>query len=269
MMKILFSIVACVALSYAALCFLAWKFQTKLIFHPSNLPNNFQFGFQEDFEEVWLKAEDGVKLHGLWFHAQESRGTVLFFHGNAGAMDDWGHVAPDFLQHGYSVLVTDYRSFGKSEGKIESQEQLFADARKFWDFLEAKGENNILICGRSIGTGIATQLASKVSSSCLILETPYYSVLELAVHYFPFLPHQQLSRFPLETNLYIKNVKIPIYAIHGTSDKVIPFSHAQKLADEFARINFTVVKGGEHNDLGLTPEYNHFLKEALQQSENP
>ncbi len=87
-----------------------------------------QFAFNLPVEEVFLPAGDGAEIHALYFKAEKPRGAVLYFHGNAGSARAWGFVAEPFVQRGYSVLMPDYRSFGKSTGKI-SEKALYHDAR--------------------------------------------------------------------------------------------------------------------------------------------
>ena len=262
-MKTALFILFLLIIGYLAICLLAWKYQSNLIFHPDKLPPDYIFPFQEDFEEVRLETNDGLRFHNLLFKTENAKKVVLYFHGNGGALDNWGYIAPTFLNRNHDVFIHDFRGYGKSEGTLRSQRQMFLDAKTCYKYLTKKGYREVVIYGRSIGTGVAAKLASEVDAEALILETPYYSLLDLSKHYFPFLPHFLLSRFPLQTHHFLAKVSCPVFTIHGTRDQVIPFSQAQRLATEFPHINFTIVEEGDHNNLEQYPVYQQFLDEAL------
>ena len=136
-------------------------------------------------------------------------------------------------------------------GKL-SEQGFYEDAEYCYKYLlEFYSEEDILLYGRSLGTGIATYVASKHHPKQLILETPYYSILDVAKHRFPIFPVTSLLRYQFPSNEFIANVNCPITMFHGTEDTVIPYSSAQKLYTVAPQDNtrFITINGGGHNNL--------------------
>ncbi len=239
--------------------------QEKLIFLPSKLPQEFEFSFRHDFEEVSLAAEDGSLLNSIHFKQDNPKGLILYFHGNAGDLSRWGDITSFFVDRKYDVLVMDYRTYGKSTGKL-SEDALHSDAQLFYDYaLKQYEEHQIILYGRSLGTGIATKLASKNNPNKLILETPYYSLMEVARERFPFLPVTWFMKYKLLTYEFIKSVSCPITIFHGTSDNVIPYKSGRRLFDAIPRQTkdfYTIVEGG-HNNLIEFDDYLNGINKAL------
>lgn len=201
--------------------------QEKMIFHQSKLPSDHRFAFTEPFEEMSIACEDGTKLNGLLFTTENPKGLVFYLHGNAGTIEQWGNLGSDFSGMGYDIFVLDYRGYGKSEGNIESEAQFFADVTAAYQTLE-KRYDNIVVIGYSIGTGPSAYLASKFNPSALVLQAPYYNLVELADSRVPFVP-DFLKKYRFETNLFLPKVKCPVYIFHGTDDRLIAFSHGERL----------------------------------------
>ena len=267
MKKVLIILIVILVLVYALICTLVWIFQEKLLFHPNKLAFDHTFRFEQKFDEVFLNTGDGQQIHALHFKTgtEQAKGVVLYFHGNAGALDSWGMLAGDFVSRNHDLFIIDYRGYGKSTGNIHREKQLHKDARLAYDHLiKTYLPNDVVIYGRSIGSGIAAKLAKDVAPAKLILETPYFSLIELTDHYAGFLPNSILSRYKLQTNKWLPDVKCPVFIIHGTADQVIPFSQAEKLSQvKHPEIRFIPVEGGTHNNLGEFGEYLEMLDIAL------
>ncbi|MFB6305666.1 MAG: alpha/beta hydrolase, partial [Flavobacteriales bacterium] len=216
---------------YGLIFLFLYLFQEKLIFHPKKLPDDFKFHFDNDFEEKNYYPEEGVKINSLHFFTRVSnkKGIILYLHGNSGSNQQWGMVAENYLKRGYDLFTMDYRGFGKSRGKL-SENALFMDAHYIYNYLKYQyRENEIIVYGVSLGTGIASYISSINSPKMLILETPYYSLMDLAEHYYPFLPHSLILNYPLRTAKYLKNVKCPLYIFHGDQDKIVYYKSSLKL----------------------------------------
>jgi len=238
--------------------------QNKLIFFPEKLPQEHVFNFPFPFEEINVQTENDVTINALHFKANQSKGVVLYFHGNAGSLVGWGYVAPDFLTNGYDLFIIDYRTFGKSTGNL-SEKALLQDADSLYNYLlKSYSEDKIIVYGRSLGTGIATKLATKYSPKMLVLETPYYNFKSLAKKHFPFLPVSLILRYKFPTDKWIVNVNCPIYLIHGTSDHIVPYQSSKKLIELIGSKGelFTIVGGG-HNNLSDFPEFHQGLSKVL------
>jgi len=257
--EIIFTLLGLAVLVYGLLYFL----QEKLIFFPEILPADHQFGFAHPFEEVWLEADEQVQLHGLWFQKAESKGIVLFFHGNAGSVDSWGDLAPLYLKNGYDVFFLDYRGYGKSQGKIQSEKQLIADAQLAYDWLKERyPKARFVVSGTSIGTGIATQVAANNSVDLLLLNSPYSGLQDLIREKYPIVP-PFVVKYKLPTWQYVNQVDAPIVVFHGQKDNLIPPSHAVTLKKQRSDIPMHIFPRSGHNDLSADPEYRRALSEVL------
>lgn len=251
------------AIAYALFCGMLFMFQERLIFFPQHDPPGTRYAFDLPVEEVWIPVE-GARLHALWFRVPEPQGVVLYLHGNAGSLRSWGAVGPDLAARGYDVLIVDYRGYGQSTGQISGEAQLHADMATVYTWvLERYPEQQVVLYGRSLGSGLATRLAAERTPRLLILESPFYSLEALARQQFPFVP-PFLLRYPLRTWSWIGAVRAPVVIIHGTADEVVPFADGERLAAAVRTpLRFVAVSGGGHNDLAVFPVYDEALDEAL------
>lgn len=257
--------------TYCLLCILLFFFQERLIFFPQKLPLDHTFLLTGDFEERYFQVDETTTIHTLHFYAENPKGVILYFHGNAGSLEGWGDVANDFVQLGYDVLISDYRSFGKSTGKI-SEEGLYQDGQLLYDFLLEKYDpTQITIFGRSLGTGVATHLAANNPAKRLILETPFSNFIDLAQSKFKIFPVKFLSKFKFENNKKNSKIKYPIHIFHGTKDFVIPYQNAVQLktllkeenAESGLGDSFITIENGGHNNLFTSKLYWEQLKMIL------
>ena len=240
-------------------------FQEKMLFRPTTLAQDFQYSFNHPFEELFLKAEDGAVINALHFKSKESKGAILYFHGNAGDLSRWGTITEYFVNLNYDVFVMDYRTYGKSTG-ILSEKALYNDAQLCYDALKTSyNENEITIYGRSLGTAIATKTAASNNPKQLILETPYYSIVDVAKIRFPFMPVSYLMNYELPTHKFINDVRCPIYMFHGTDDYVVPYSSGEKLFNGSPKdqVIFVTIKNAGHNNLIDFDLYHQQIKVIL------
>lgn len=250
---------------YAILCGGLYFFQENLIFHPRQLPQDYTFEFQNDFEEVWLDALDGARLHGLHFTIENPKGVIVYFHGNAGDLSRWGELVQPLLKKQYNVVVMDYRGYGKSSGEL-TQEALYKDSLLWYAFAKAEYPNaNVIAYGRSLGTTFATYVASKKEVSQLLLETPFMSIEDEAHSRFLILPTETLLKFKFPTVDFINQVKAPITIFHGTDDSVVDYNHGKELFEhiEQGAKQFIEVPDGGHNNLIEFAEFREGLSEVL------
>ncbi|TAG86247.1 MAG: alpha/beta hydrolase, partial [Bacteroidetes bacterium] len=241
-------------------------FQERIFFLPQYLEDDYIFRYSDSFEEIYIENNNkDDKLHALWFKNKQKKSekVILYFHGNGGSLDSWGSISNNFTKLGYDILMIDYRTYGKSRGKL-SEKKLFNDAKLSFQFLKNHyQEQNMTIYGRSIGTGIATYLASETKPKRLILETPYYNFHSLVTHHAPILPAFLLLRYSFSSNKYLKKVSCPVYIFHGTEDKTIPYKFGKQLANAIPAQNFITIEYGNHNNLSSYPYYQQKLKEIL------
>lgn len=260
---ILFSIVAL----YLIGAFLFYFFQEKLIFLDEKLSQDFIFGFDRPFTERNISMQDGAVINLLHFKAKESKGLIIYFHGNAGNLDRWGEVVYPYVDWGYDVVIPDFRGYGKSTGK-RTEAKLFSDAQAIYDaYTSTIPESKVILFGRSLGTSMAVFLAANNHPGKLILETPFYSLQSLAQKVVPIFPSRLLLRFPFNSNEYIRDVKCPVFIFHGTEDEVVPYEQAERLFKLIpnAQGTFYTIEGGTHNDLIAFENFRTTMKAALKQ----
>ena len=226
--------------------------QESFLFQPKLLDQDHQFGFDHGFEEINLAMKDGAVLNALHFKLNDPKGLILYYHGNAGNLERWGEIVQYHVSLGYDVLIMDYRQYGKSTG-IWSRENFLSDASAFYQYAAKKyPEEDIVVYGRSLGTGFASWVASKFSPGKLILETPYTSVASMGNYFYPLVPSTWLIRYNFSPIEYLADVQCPIWIFHGTADLIVPYSIGKDLFDYYEgkkRIEFVTIPGGGHNDL--------------------
>jgi len=238
--------------------------QENLIFFPEILPTDYKYAFSDPFEEATVPVA-GATLNALLFKATNAKGVILYFHGNAGSLRTWGDVARDFTSQGYDVLIPDYRGFGKSTGSISNEKQMLDDGLAVYGYLKKScPEERIIVYGRSIGTGVATFVARSGKPRMLILESPFFSLTDLASYHYPFLPKGIISlflKYPFRTDLWIREVACPVYLIHGTRDDIIPFDASARLEALIKSPRKLIrIEGGGHNNLS---DYGAYDKELV------
>ena len=131
---------------YISICVFLYFYQESLIFFPEKLDKNYQFEFRQKFEEINITATDTTNLHGLLFQTDNSKGLIFYLHGNAGSIRSWGEIAKTYTDLKYDIFIGDYRGFGKSEGKIKSQGQLYQDNQMVYNELKKRyAEESIII----------------------------------------------------------------------------------------------------------------------------
>lgn len=203
--------------------------QAEMVFHASKLPVDYKFEFNQDYEELTIPSYDGEKLNGLLFKTQNPKGLIFYLHGNAGSLDSWGNNAKIYTDLGYDIFFLDYRGFGKSEGEIDNQEQVYKDISIAYDKVTSNyKKSNVVIIGYSIGTGLVTYLASVKQPQKLILQAPFYNFTEFSTGRVPYFP-DFLKKFDFKTNEYIVKIKSSIYIFHGNKDQVISYDNSTRL----------------------------------------
>ena len=265
---IVFPIVKTIAfifiIGYVIAIVLLYALQRRLIFYPGRLPSNYEFSTARYGQEVTLTTDDGERISGLFF-PNRSETVILYFHGNAGDLSGWQFVSEDFAPLGFNFMIIDYRGYGKSSGSI-SERGLYKDADAAYHYLLEKGfsAENIIIYGRSIGSGVAVDIASRKKARGLILESPFSSFGKLANEKFPFFFPSLYLRYRFDNMQKINSVRSPVMFLHGTDDTLIPSSHSQALFDRFTGTKkMILVEKGAHNDLHAFDQYKDFLHVGL------
>jgi len=237
--------------------------QKKIIFQPTVLDQDFKFELETPFEEVFLETPNNGRIHSIWFKNINPKGVIVYYHGNRAGLERWSKITEYFAKKNYDVFVMDYRGYGKSTGEL-SEEILYQDAQTIYDFVrERYSEQDIIIYGRSLGSGIATNIASKNQPKKVILETPYYSIIDVANSWLHILP-EFIFNYKMKSGDYIKKINCELTIFHGTQDKVVPLSSAKKL---FEAANFPkeliIIETANHGNINTFEIYDKKIDELL------
>ncbi|OGW79728.1 MAG: hypothetical protein A3G33_01610 [Omnitrophica bacterium RIFCSPLOWO2_12_FULL_44_17] len=205
-------------------------------------------------EDMWCQTEDRVKIHGWYLPALQSEKCLLFFHGNAGNISIRLPKAKEWVSRGVSVLLMDYRGYGKSEGNIKGGKDLFCDTRAAlsWLVKEKKIDpSKIVLYGESIGSVFAIQLATEQKFHAIILEAPFTSVKKIGEVHYGIVPDFILGDFKLYNNeTAISKVQCPVFLVQGTDDEIVPPAMGKLIFENAPQPKeMLAVPSGHHNDL--------------------
>jgi len=233
--------------------------QDRILFHPVAVDIHTPYHFDQPFKEVNIPYNKETNINVIQFThtgADTARGVVLYFHGNKENISRYAPYATDFTPHGYEVWMIDYPGYGKSTGKF-SEEDLYAYALVLYKLARSRWRpDQIIIYGKSLGTGVAAELADVRDCQRLILECPYYSMTSLVRHYLPLWPVGSMMHYKFPTYEHLPKVTAPITIFHGTSDGVVPYSNASRLKPLLKKGDeFITIEGGGHNDLADHQEF--------------
>ncbi|MBA2780431.1 alpha/beta hydrolase [Billgrantia kenyensis] len=267
-------VVSTLAGIYGLVVLLAWFFQDRLLYLPHvgrehvATPADRGLGWQQ----VDLITEDGLALDAWWIPAEDPRGSLLFFHGNAGNISHRLDSIQQFHRLGLSVLIVDYRGYGRSEGR-PSEEGTAEDARTAWRWLTEQAEaspGEIVLFGRSLGAAVAAELAASlapdVEPAALILESPFRSVPALGQQLYPFLPVRWLATLDYPTERYVSEISAPILVIHSRDDEIIPYSEGEAVFQAAGEPREMLTIQGGHNTgfIDSEPDYSAGIDRFLE-----
>jgi len=203
-----------------------------------------------EYEEVTLQTIDNVTISGWYIPAKHEKGIILFCHGNAGNISHRLDSISIFHNLGLSVMIFDYRGYGKSGGN-PSERGTYLDAEAAWNYLvevKQKSPDRIILFGRSLGAAIAADIALKKIPAGLILESSFLSVPEMGKKHYPWIPVNYLSKYYYSTKDRIKSITCPKLIIHSPDDEIVPFEHGKSLFEKAVQPKeFLQIKGG-HNE---------------------
>ncbi|MBK8620222.1 MAG: alpha/beta hydrolase [Saprospiraceae bacterium] len=235
----------------------------KIVFQPEYVyPSNQKvYQFHSRQTDTILLTIDGQQIHLIHYFAHNPKGTILYCHGNRGNLKKWAVVASEYVKYGYNVVAWDYQGYGKSTGK-PTFSNILTDGKTVFEYIR-KTESNIILFGRSLGSGVACKLSSQTNVSKIILETPYYSMKDVIHYHVGFLSH--LTKNDIPSYVFIQKTKKPILILHGDTDTVIPLDSAKKLAGNIQPevVRFIEIPNGKHNNLASFDIYHRSLENFL------
>ena len=219
-------------------------YQRSLLYHPNE--NNYSGDkISVDIEKVKIQTSDNIELLG-WYHEKNLKDykTLVYFHGNAGSLENRIHKLNHFQDMNINFLIVAWRGFNGNKGK-PSEKGLYVDGKSTIDWLIKKGvdEKNLILYGESLGTGVASHLAQNKNYAGVILETPFTSMIDAAKNFYPYIPVNLLLKDKFENYKKVKNINSPILIMHGEVDQIVPFSMGKKIYE-----------------LANNPKYSYFTK---------
>jgi len=259
-------------LLYLIACSIPYRWLEFALFQGNKLDKNHQFEFSGTFESHDIKVDSNIDLHIIHFKATGAKkGSILYCHGNADHLQRWGQYHPDLTARGYDVWMYDYRGYGLSEGTTTS-ENFYSDGQKVFDWLKFKlPKEELTIYGRSLGTAVASRIASRNEVKALLLETPFDNVQHLFKAKIPILiqPLPFKSTIGVQENL-INNNDYPIHIFQGDKDRITPPNCADHLKKYLKSTDsFYSIKGGKHKNLSTFPAFQKALDEVLGEKLEP
>ncbi|HUG90691.1 MAG TPA: alpha/beta hydrolase [Planctomycetaceae bacterium] len=242
------------------------RWERSQVYQPARYPNGNWFPAGLTFEDAWFAAEDGTQLHGWYVPHEDPRAVVLFAHGNAGNLShrtETLRILHD--RHRLSVLIFDYRGYGRSDG-VPGERGLLQDARAARAWLAERArvsERDIVLMGRSLGGGVTVDLASSDGARGLVLASTFTSLPEVADRLIPLVPARLLMQDRFDSISKLGSYEGPLLISHGDADEVIPYEMGRRLFDVHrGPKRFITIPGGRHNS-EQTEEYRRALDEFI------
>lgn len=222
--------------------------QRTLLYHPEHEIVGLEQFDMPNTEEIFLTTKDGVKIQTWYRKPDEGKEMVIFYHGNSGHIPQRIDKLKELKEMGYGFIIPAWRGFGKSEGS-PTEEGIYNDARATIDFIKKEGYDlkNVIVVGESLGSGIATKMATENEFKGLFLITPYTTIADRAAEIYFYIPVKSLLKDNFDNINNISHVKEPVFIIHGDNDNIIPHAHSLKIIE----------KANEPKKLIIYPGVNH------------
>ena len=270
-MRILISFLTIAVSVYLALTLMLYLFQGRMVFL-SNLPGRTLTASPNDigldYEDISLTTSDNERLHGWYIPAANSRGVLLFFHGNAGNISHRLDSIKIFHKLDLDTMIIDYRGYGQSTGEA-SEHGTYLDAQAAWDYLINNRRipaHRIIIFGRSLGGAIGAWLGVQNTPAAVIIESSFSSGADMAHRLYPFLPTRLITRLKYPVADYAGRLNCPVLVVHSRHDEIIPFSMGQEIYAAVKQQKKFLELRGDHNNGFLVSqgEYIAALKDFTQ-----
>ena len=239
---------------YLGLMLLLYAMQSRLI-HLPGVPGRELVATPADigldWDDVQLRTDDDVQLHGWYLPAPEDGPgyTVVFFHGNAGNISHRLDSLEIFHDLGLATLIIDYRGYGQSEGS-PSEQGLYRDGRAAWDYLVEERDVDpaeIITFGRSLGAAVAARVAADRDVAGVILESAFTSAPDRGAELYPIFPVRQLARIHYPAREYVAEVEAPVLVVHSPDDEIIPIHHGRAIYEAAPEPRTFLEISGDHN----------------------
>ena len=232
-MKYLYLVLSSIVIAYIVLIIFIYFYQRNLLYHPSE--NNYQGDkIQFDYDEIFIKVDEEIKLKS-WIIEKDFKKykTLVIFHGNAGHLSNRIYKLNELYKLDINILLISWRGFSGNSGS-PTEQNLYKDAKAAIKWLNEKNINNnqIILYGESLGSGVAVELGKKNNFNSIILESPFTSIENSAKIYYPYLPVSFLLKDRYDSISKIKKINSPILIMHGRKDDIVPFFMGKKLFEK-------------------------------------
>jgi hypothetical protein len=259
-------LLAVAVLGYVAIAVVVFLVQDRLLFYPQPLLGKATAPPRWSLEAVRLQARDGTPLAGVLVKPPVERAPlVIYYGGNAEEVTAYAGLAAETYGD-RAVLLLNFRGYGESGGK-PGERALVADALEAFDWASQRADvdpGRIALHGRSLGTGVAVQVAAARPARCVVLTSPFDSARDIAKGIYPWLPVGLLLRHPFDSAALAPSIRQPALFLMGEADDIIPMSHSEKLAATWGgQADRVVLRGFGHNDLSITPQYAAAIRDFL------
>ena len=264
-MKYLFIVLSSIVVAYLVILVFIYFYQRNLLYHPSE--NNYQNDeVKFNYEEVNIEVENKIKLKS-WLINKDLKKlkTLLIFHGNAGDLSNRIYKLNELNKLNINILLISWRGFSGNKGS-PTENNLYKDAEAAIKWLNKKNvsNNQIILYGESLGTGVAVGMAKKNDFNSIILESPFTSIENSAKIYYPYLPIKLLLKDRYDSISKIKSITTPILIMHGAKDDVVPISMGKELFEKANNPKHSYfTKEDDHMmefNLNLLVEIENFIK---------
>ena len=228
----LFYIIELILILYLIVTLSIYIFQRKLLYYPNFNSHLKGDGLIHSFKNIDIKTKDSINLKG-WFHLKDpKKKTILFFHGNAGTLDNRIYKLNFLGNLDVNFLIIGWRGFSGSSGK-PSEFGLYQDAKSALNWLNSKGitDDKIILYGESLGTSVAIEVGQNRDFAGIILEAPFTSMIDIGKKYYPIFPVKLLLKDKYLSKNKIKNINSPVLVMHVKKDKIVPFYMGKKIYD--------------------------------------
>ncbi len=249
-MAVLWKIFLIITIAYSVVGWSLYFLQTRFLYSPVREITYTPTDIKLAFEKIALKTDDGLKIAAWYVPANNARYTVLFCHGNAGNMTHRLDSINILNELGLNCLIFDYRGYGDSQGK-PTEQGTYLDAAAAWQWLTNRkmiSPDRIIIFGRSLGGSVAANLATKVNTAAMVLESAFASYEDIGKKFYPYMPVRLFAKFHYNTLDYVSRLHCPILFIHSRNDEIVPFEFSLRLYEAANEPKKFVEVNGSHND---------------------
>lgn len=235
MSRVLLAVVIVILFCFLALGVMATLLKRNALFFPERYPSGLwnTSRFPSPPTEHFINTSDGVRLHSWLFRSSRIDPLLIWYHGNGGNLTHRADIAAELARRGVSVLLFDYRGYGRSQGR-PTERGLYEDGTAVYDFardsLGLKPED-IVVYGESLGGPYAAHVAASRGARCVIIENSFSSLTSVAKAVYPYLPFRFFISDSLRTTHWLNKANVPVLIMHGRRDRVIPYHLGKELYD--------------------------------------